>query len=190
MDEEIERLVVSVRADTAAFAGDVKAMKSELDGGLVEGAKRAGRDVENALVRALRTGRLGFEDLKRTALAAMAEIAAVSIRGGLGALLGGGGKSAGATIGSLLAGLLGAPGRAIGGPVGPMRPYWVGERGPELFVPTASGRVEAATGGGHGREVRVTINLNAPPGSEARALQQSGRQVARAVKAALMRVED
>jgi hypothetical protein len=36
----------------------------------------------------------------------------------------------------------------------------------------------------------VTINLNAPAGSETRALQQSGRQVARAVKAALMRVED
>ncbi len=190
MDEEIEKLVVSVRADTAGFARDVQAMKAELDGGLVEGAKRAGRDIENALVRALRTGRLGFEDLKRTALAAMAEIAAVSIRGGLGALLGGGGKSAAGSIGSLLAGLLGAPGRAIGGPVSPMRPYWVGERGPELFVPTASGRVEPVAGAGPGRNVSVTINLNAPAGSEARALQQSGRQVARAVKAALMRVED
>jgi len=188
MDEEIERLVVSVRADTSAFAQDVKAMRGELDGGLVEGAKRAGRDVENALVRALRTGRLGFEELRRTALAAMAEIANVSIRDGLGALLGGGGKAG--SIGTLLAGLLGASGRAIGGPVAPGRPYWVGERGPELFVPTASGRVEPAASAGQGRNVSVTINLNAPAGSEARALQQSGRQVARAVKAALMRVED
>ena len=42
---------------------------------------------------------------------------------------------------------------------------------------------------GGGREVRVSININAP-GGEARTLQASGRQVARAVKAALMRVED
>jgi len=32
MDEEIERLVVSVRADTQAFARDVAAMRAELDG--------------------------------------------------------------------------------------------------------------------------------------------------------------
>ena len=186
MDEEIERLVVSVRADTVGFARDVAAMRAELDGPFAQGAEQAGRVLENSLVRALRTGRLGFEDLKRAALAALAEIAGASIRSGLGALLGGAGKASG--IGGLLASLFGAPGRATGGPVSPARPYWVGERGPELFVPTASGRVEAMTSGA--REVRVSINVNAPSGSEARALQQSSRQVARAVKQALMRVED
>lgn len=186
MDEEIERLVVSVRADTAVFARDVAAMRAELDGPFAQGAEQAGRVLENALVRALRTGRLGFEDLKRAALAALAEIAGASIRSGLGALLGGTGKGSG--IGGLLASLFGSPGRATGGPVSPARPYWVGERGPEVFVPTASGRIEPVAAGA--REVRVTINVNAPAGGEARALQQSSRQVARAVKAALMRVED
>jgi phage-related minor tail protein len=87
----------------------------------------------------------------------------------------------------LVTSLLGAPGRATGGPVAPGRAYRVGERGPELFVPTASGRVEA-TGTGGGREVRVSINVNAP-GGEPRALAQSSRQVARAVKAALLKVD-
>jgi TP901 family phage tail tape measure protein len=34
------------------------------------------------------------------------------------------------------------PGRATGGPVTMARPYIVGERGPELFVPSATGRIE------------------------------------------------
>ena len=186
MDEEIERLLVSVRADTAGFAKDVAAMRAELDGPFAAGAERAGAALENALIRAVRTGRLGFEDLKRAALSALAEIAAASIRGGLGALLGGGkGGGLGATLGSLLAGLAGAPGKAIGGPVSPARPYLVGERGPELFVPTASGRIDPSTGSGQGRDVRVNITINAPAGSEARALQASSRQVARAVRRAL-----
>ena len=182
MDEEIERLVVSVRADTGAFARDVAAMRAELDGPLADGLERAGARLENALVRAVRTGKFGFEDLKATALAVMADIAAAAIRGGIGAVGGGGG------IGGVLTGLLGAPGRATGGPVAPGRPYLVGERGPELFVPTASGRVE--TGRGAVREVRVSINVSAPAGEAPQALARSGRQVARAVKQALMRVED
>ena len=38
MDDEIERLVVSVRADTASFARDVASMRGELEGPLVSGA--------------------------------------------------------------------------------------------------------------------------------------------------------
>ncbi|HLL30313.1 MAG TPA: tail tape measure protein [Allosphingosinicella sp.] len=189
MDEEIERLLVSVRADTGAFARDVAEMKGQLEGPLADGLERAGRVLENALIRAVRTGKFGFEDLKRTALAAMAEIAAAAIRGGIQAAAGGGGKggllSAAAQV---LAAALGAPGRATGGPVAPGRPYLVGERGPELFVPTASGRVEA--GRGSVREIRMSIKVSAPPGEASQALAQSGRQVARAVKQALMRVED
>jgi hypothetical protein len=40
------------------------------------------------------------------------------------------------------------------------------------------------------REVRLSITVNAPAGTEPQALKASSRQVARAVKAALMRVED
>ncbi|PWS21494.1 tail tape measure protein, partial [Enterococcus faecium] len=74
---------------------------------------------------------------------------------------GGGGNLAG-SIASVLGALVsGAPGRATGGPVGPARPYWVGERGPELFVPASSGQVVPMAGAAP-REVRVAITVNAP----------------------------
>jgi hypothetical protein len=40
MDDEIEKYVVSVRADTAAFARDVADMRGELEGPLAAGAER------------------------------------------------------------------------------------------------------------------------------------------------------
>jgi phage-related minor tail protein len=195
MDEEIERLLVSVRADTSVFARDVAAMRAELDGPFAAGVAQAGRVLESALVRAIRTGKLGFEDLKRVALSAMAEIAAASIRSGIGAILngGGGGKGGGrgiaSTIASLIAAFASAPGKAIGGPVSPGRAYLVGERGPELFVPTAGGRIEAGGQSGS-RDIRMSITINAPAGAEARALGQSSRQLARAVRQALIRAEE
>ena len=186
MDEEIERLVVSVRADTAGFARDVDAMRGSLDGQLGDGAERAGRTIEGALARAVRSGKLGFDDLRKLALAVMADIAAAAVRDGIGAVLGGGKAGGGGGIGGLLSALIGLPGRATGGPVTPGAAYMVGERGPELFVPTSSGHVAAAgSGAGGARDVRVAITVNARPGEAPAALQQSSRQVARAVRAAL-----
>lgn len=187
MDEEIERLLVSVRADTGAFRRDVEAMRAELDGPFASGVERAGRMLESSLVRALRTGKMGFEDLQRIALSTMAQIASAAIRSGIGSIFGGSGGGGG--LGGILMNVLGLPGRATGGPVTAGRPYLVGERGPELFLPTASGRVETLRPAG-GREVRISITLNAPAGAEAQALKASGRQVARAVRSALMRAED
>jgi hypothetical protein len=181
MDEEIERLVIAVRADTAGFARDVAQMRGELGGGLGEGAERAGRLIEGSLLRAIRGGRTGFDELRTTALRALDDIAAAALRGGVRSLLGGAGPGG---LGSALAGLLGAPGRATGGPVTGGRAYTVGERGPELFVPTASGRIEPVVAGA-AREVRVAITINAAPGAAPGVLAQSSRQVARAVRAAL-----
>ena len=71
--------------------------------------------------------------------------------------------------------------------VSPGRGYLVGERGPELFVPTSAGRVESnAAARGGAREVRVSINVVTPQGSSApQAMQRSSRQVASAVRRAL-----
>lgn len=184
MDEEIERLVVSVRADTAGFARDVGAMRGELEGPLASGADRAGRAIENVLLRATRTGKLGFEDLKKVALSVMSEVAASALRGGIEQIGGGGAGLAGAIMGVLG----GAPGRATGGPVSPARPYWVGERGPELFVPTASGAIVPAANGA--RDVRVAITINAAGDAAPGVLARSSRQVARAVRAALEEARD
>ena len=178
--DEVDRMVIGVRADTSGFARDVAGLRADLEGSLGQGAERAGRLIEGSLLRAVRNGKLGFDDLGRTALAVLDGIAAKALKAGVGALFGG--KAGG--LGAALGGLLGAPGRATGGPVAPGRAYMVGERGPELFVPTASGRVETGSGGA-AREVRVAITVNAAAGEAPAALRQSSRQVARAVKAAL-----
>ena len=184
MDEEIDRLVISVRADTAAFARDVSAMRGELEGPLAAGVSRAGRMIETALSRAITSGKFGFDDLKRVALSAMAQIASASLR----ALFNpGGGAGAGSSLlgglTSLIGGLLGAPGRATGGPVMAGRGYVVGERGPELFVPSAGGRIETLAS--RPRDVRVAISVQTPAPADPQILRQSSRQVARAVRAAL-----
>ena len=180
--DEIDRMVVAVRADTGGFARDVAAMRAELAGGLGDGATRAGRLIEGALLRAVRTGKLGFDDLKTSALSVLDQIAAASLRGAIGQVLPGGG------LGSVVAGLLasagGAPGRATGGPVVAGRAYAVGERGPELFVPASSGRIEAGVSAAP-RDVRVAITVQAARGEAPAVLARSGRQVARAVRAAL-----
>ncbi|MDF2604831.1 MAG: tail tape measure protein [Sphingomonas sp.] len=187
-------MVVGVRADASGFARDVAEMRAALEGPLAAGADRAGRAIETTLARAVRTGKLGFEDLKTVALSAMGEIAANALRAGIGSVFGSvtGGSAPGGGLASVLLAALGAPGRATGGPVSPGRPFWVGERGPELFVPTAAGSVLPTPGraGGGGRDVRVSIAINAAPETAPAALARSSRQVARAVKAALADLED
>ncbi|HVM38089.1 MAG TPA: tail tape measure protein [Sphingomicrobium sp.] len=186
MDEEIDRLVVSVRADTAGFARDVAAMRGELEGPLVAGVGRAGRMIDSALARVVTTGKLGFDDLKRAALSAMAEIATASLRALFRSPGGGAGVGASLLGGltSALGGLLGLPGRATGGPVSGGRGYVVGERGPELFLPSSGGRIEPIARGG-ARDVRVAISVNTPAAGDPQVLRQSSRQVARAVRSAL-----
>jgi phage-related minor tail protein len=190
MDEEIDQLVVSVRADTSALSRDVAAMRGTLEGELGTGADRAGRAIERGLLRAVRTGKFGFEDLGRVALSVLSEIAAAAVQSDLGSLgfgLGGSGGGGGLlSLGtSLIGSLLGSPGRATGGPVAPGRAYRVGERGPEWFVPTASGQVVTGEGAGGGRSVNVAIRIDGGGSDKPQALARSARQVARAVRGAL-----
>lgn len=175
---------VDVRPDVSGFARDVAEMRAALESGLGTGADRAGQLIERGLARAIRSGKFGFDDLRATALSTLNEIAAATVRSGLSALVGSGSGGGLVSLGSAVVGALtGLPGRATGGPVSPGRAYVVGERGPELFVPTSSGAVSASGGGA--REVRVSIAINAPAGAAPDMLARSGRQVARAVRAAL-----
>lgn len=189
MSDSVENLLVDVRANTQAFAADVAAMRGTFDGTLVDGFGRAGEVLERGLAAAIRKGSLGFEDLQRIALRVLDSIAQQAVGALFDGIGLGGGKSGGSGgVGNLLTGLvgslLGLPGRATGGPVAPDRPYLVGERGPELFVPTSAGRVES--GAAPAREVRVSINVVTPRGSDTpQALQRSSRQVASAVRRAL-----
>ncbi|HEX7709456.1 MAG TPA: tail tape measure protein [Sphingomonadaceae bacterium] len=184
--DEVDSLVIEVRANTQAFQSDVAAMRSGFDSSVVGGFAQAGDVLERGLLSAIRKGSLGFDDLKAAALRAMDEVAAHAVQTGIGSLFGtspGGGL--GGLVGSAVGALLGLPGRATGGPVAPGGAYVVGERGPELFVPTSAGRIDATSGGGS-RDVRVAIQLAAPRGTAAPvALQRSARQVASSVRRAL-----
>ncbi|MEL6530895.1 MAG: tail tape measure protein [Pseudomonadota bacterium] len=186
MDDNLEELVIDVRATTQGFATDVQTMRSALDTSLLDGFSKAGNVLERGLASAIRKGSLGFDDLKTVALRSLDEIASHALSSGLGSLFGGSDGGLGGIIGQSLGALLGLPGRATGGPVSPGRSYVVGERGPEIFVPTASGRVENNFAAVAGRDVRVAIQLAAPRGTAApTALQRSSRQVASAVRRAL-----
>jgi hypothetical protein len=191
MDDNLDTLLIDVRASTQGFQADIEAMRGAVDTTLGGGFAKAGEVLERGLLSAIRRGSLGFDDLKRAALRAMDEIAAQALRSGVGSLLAGAPSraSCGAAIGQLLSGaigsLFGLPGRATGGPVSPGQGYLVGERGPELFVPTSAGRVESAMDGG-ARDVRVSIHLAAPRGTNVpTALRRSSRLVASAVRRSL-----
>lgn len=188
MDDDIDRLLVEVRASTSGFEADIARMRTSFDTTLVDGFAQAGGVLERGLLSAIRRGSLGFDDLRRMATQALDQIAAHALHMGLDSLLGGigGGQSGGNLLGGLLGAVFGLPGRATGGPVAPGRGYLVGERGPELFVPTSAGRVEPSLSRSAPHEVRVAITLNQPRGASAPAsLQRSSRQVASAVRRAL-----
>jgi len=190
MDDEIETLLVDVRASTAGFRSDIETMRGTLDTTLVDGFARAGSVLERGLLSAIRRGSLGFDDLKRVALQTLDQIATQAVHSGIGGLFGGGAPAtASGGLGSLLTGAVGAlfglPGRATGGPVAPGSAYLVGERGPEVFVPTTAGRIDTGAAA-PGRDVRVSIQIAPPKGGDApTALRRSSRQVASSVRRAL-----
>lgn len=139
MDDDFDPVLLKVQADTQSFRKEIGAMRAELESGLSDGAATAGNRVARSLAQAARSGKMEFEDLARTAMRALGDVAAAALRvdttpsrveaGGLSGLLSG-----------LVTQGAGLPGRATGGPVSPGQAYMVGERGPELFIPTSSGR--------------------------------------------------
>lgn len=189
MTDKFEELVIDVRARTDGFSGDVEKMRRSLDTSLVDGFGRAGNVLETGLLGALRRGSLGFDDLKRVAFNALSEIASYSLQSGISSLFGGsggGGGGLGNIIGHSIGALFGLPGRATGGPVAPGQAYLVGERGPEVFVPTAAGKIETGQSAAASRDVRVAIQVAVPRGQAApTAMQRSSRQIASAVRRAL-----
>lgn len=118
---------------------------------------RAFRSMEDALVDFAMSGQLNF---KKLADGIISDLIRIEVRRNIlgpildnskGSIIGGG-------IGDFLGNVFGT--RASGGPVEAGRPYLVGEKGPELIMPTANGTVipnSALTGGG---SVTVIQNIN------------------------------
>lgn len=186
MNDEFDPVLLGVRVDTRAFQQDVADMQAALQTSLGGGADTAGRSVSTSLARAARAGKLEFADLAKVAGKALGDIAAAALKVDLSGSTGSGsGNGLAGLLSGVVSGALGAPGRATGGPVSPGRPYMVGERGPELFVPTSAGRIET---GGTGRgPVSVTVNMSAAGPAAPEFMARTGRQLARQVQRALDR---
>jgi phage-related minor tail protein len=117
-------------------------------GAVIREAMRETADtIEDTLVKAAKNGRLSFGDMARSIAADLSRIA---IRQFVTQPLTN-------VLTSVLSSAFGGA-RAGGGPVDMGRAYLVGERGPELFVPGASGGIvpNGRMGGGN-----VTINVTA-----------------------------
>jgi len=192
--DQVQSLIIDVRANTQGFAQDLSAMRGTFNSTLVDGFTQAGSTLEAGLASAIQKGSSGFAALRTTALGAINDIATQAtgtLFSAVGADSGGGAMTGLLGLTGLvgaLSGLSGLPGRAIGGPVSPGQPYMVGENGPELFVPASAGAVANGQqiAGGGGRDVRVSINVTTPAGGDVpQALQRSGRQIASAVRRAV-----
>lgn len=208
MADDFDDVILSVRADRQQFQRDIAGLRKDLEEPLVAGANRAANLIDQALGKAVRSGKFGFEDLRRVALGALDDIARKAISNGFTSLFGGGGageagtgpRNAGSVGGglatlaqSLVLSLVGVPGRATGGLVSPGRAYRVGEQGPEYFVPTSSGRIEpTAASPQTARAVTINIAIHgAGDGAQSpQRLAQSSRQIAAAVRRAVLTAEE
>lgn len=142
-------------AEAAASLEALKAPAERAARSIDEAFARAGTSLARSLARAASDGEVSLAELAR-------------------AVLGAAGAGLGAALSKSFSGA-----RADGGPVLPGGAYLVGERGPELFRPSAAGSIEPV-GGGAG--VSVTVNVQ---GGEVAGLVRSDAQIAQALARAV-----
>ena len=188
--DQVQSLMVDVRANTQGFAQDMSTMRGSFNSTLVDGFTQAGSTLEAGLTAALQKGTSGFTALRTTALGALGDIASQAtgtLFNSVGADSGAGAMTGLLGLTGIASTLMGLPGRATGGPVSPEQPFMVGENGPEMFVPTSAGSIaNSQQMGSGGRDVRVSINVNTPAGGDVpQSLQRSSRQIASAVRRAV-----
>ena len=130
------------------------------------------RTIERDLARAARSGELSLKGLARSIINDLKRVTIDTlVRKPLENLLS-----------SAFSGLFGGA-RAGGGPVAAGGSFLVGERGPELFRPSVSGRIEPA----RGRAMSVSIVVQGA--SDAESFKRSETQTAAALARALARGE-
>ena len=157
---DVERELIAVREEQLH-------QQSELEN-LVNGMGRETLSLFENLI-------LATDDFNKSLADTLRSLATMVLRYGINAAAG----ADGAGFFSFLAGSLKF--RANGGPVTGNRPYIVGERGPELFVPGASGNVvpNHAMGGAN-----VTVNVDAS-GTQAQGNQPNAKLLGQAIGAAV-----
>ena len=150
-----------------AFKNSLMDLGTKVSGVVIKAFKK----MEDSLVEFAMTGKLKFKDLANSIIKDLIRIA---IQQAITGPLAGG-------FGSLFGGKL--PGRASGGPVTGGRPYIVGERGSELFVPKMSGQIIPNNQLGGGNTV-VNVSVDAK-GTQSQGDEPSAQQLGRLIGAAV-----
>ncbi len=144
-----------------------------------------GKSVEEGMVQGLTDAVMGTKSLseaasgvlnklKRQLIEVAAQRAVSGIGNFVGGLFGGGKKGGGGGIGGFLGGLFK---RQAGGPVSRGQSYLVGERGPEVFTPSKSGRISPNSAMGGGTVNNITINVDAGGTDTQGSAEQGGREL-------------
>jgi hypothetical protein len=155
--------LTAVPARAAEAAASLEALKAPAERAarsIDEAFTRAGTSLARSLARAASDGEVSLAELAR-------------------AVLGAAGAGLRAALSKSFSGAPFSGSRADGGPVLPGGAYLVGERGPEVFRPSAGGSIEpvGAAGG-----VSVTVNVQ---GGEVAGLIRSDAQLAQALARAV-----
>lgn len=198
--EQIKQKAVAQKSDLfGGFTSGMQSYFSEISdfSKFTEDATvKAFRGMEDALVTFVQTGKLSFRDLAQSIIADLIRIQIRQAMVGIfssffspGISLGGSSIPNAAVSGSNFRTNFDAIGmKAIGGPVQAGKPYIVGERGAEMFVPNQSGSIIPNNQMGGGGGVTIVQNINVTTG-----VQQTVRaeimtlmpQIAGAAKAAV-----
>lgn len=135
---------------------------------------RSFKSVENTIARAVLSGKTSMSGLVN---AILADFDRIAVRDFIS-------KPIGNIISSLVGSLIPIGGaRAAGGPVDGGVPYLVGEKGPELFVPSSNGAITPNAALGAARP-QITLNVQA---RDAQSFLKSEPQIAAMLSRALAR---
>lgn len=150
-------------------------------------AEQAGRNIQDAFAEFLFDPFKGGLDgmitgFEQTLRKMAAQEIASSVMDSVGAW-GKTGGGAGSFLGDLVGSVFGK--RAMGGPVSGGTPYVVGERGPELFVPQASGTI--VPNDKMGRSVTVINNFTLSQPADRRTQEQVAAMAGAAIQSAMLR---
>lgn len=180
-----DKLVVEIGADVSGLSQSLARAGRDVNtfaGGTVSAAARdmsrafegSARSLESGMVRAARTGRFSIASMVDSIVA---DLSRVALRRFVTAPIERAVSSIADSIGSSLSG------RALGGPTGAGNTYLVGERGPEIFVPSGNGEIVP---GARPSATRPQIVVNVQT-QDARSFVNSEAQVAAMLTRAVSR---
>lgn len=165
LDDELQRAADSLDA----FAtGPAQAAADALG----DAFAKAGKRVSSSLAEAARSGELSVRGLAASLVRDLSNLAFDRF------VI----KPLEAAFSQIVQSLPQAGARADGGPVTSGGAYLVGERGPELFVPSGSGQIMPNWAG-----QPITITIHMAPGSNLAEVKRSSNQVAAALARAVQR---